>query len=107
MVEQRTVNPLVASSTLARGAILLGSTRGLGHNPFTVAAGVRIPYRVPIEVYMTTDKNFRLNRQVKGILALMKGTKEQKNHYKKMMIRAQIAAETAQRNALKGREQKD
>ena len=29
---------------------MLGSSRGLGHRPFTARTGIRIPYRVPFVV---------------------------------------------------------
>ena len=51
-----------------------------------------------------TDKNFRLKRSTKIQMALMKGTTEDRNHYKKMMIDAQLAEESARRAALKSKE---
>jgi len=53
---------------------------------------------------MIADKNFRLKKSVKTQMSLMKGTKEDRNHYKNMMIQAQLAEEAAKRAALKSKE---
>ena len=53
-----------------------------------------------------TDKNFRLKRSTKVQMALMKGSTEDRNHYKKMMIDAQLAEEAARRAALKSKDDK-
>lgn len=51
-----------------------------------------------------TDKNFKMWKSTKTQMALMKGTKEDKNHYKKMMIDAQLCYESAKRAALKSKD---
>lgn len=51
-----------------------------------------------------SDKNFRLKRSTKIQMALMKGTTEDRNHYKRMMIDAQLAEEAARRAALKSKD---
>ena len=53
---------------------------------------------------MTPDKNFKMWKSTKTQMALMKGTKEDKNHYKKMMIDAQLCYESAKRAALKSKD---
>jgi hypothetical protein len=52
------------------------------------------------------DKNFKMWKSTKTSMALMKGTKEDRNHFKKMMIQAQLAYEAAKRAALKSKEGK-
>lgn len=42
-----------------------------------------------------TGANFRLSKTFKRMVALMKGTQEQRNGWKRMFIDAQHAAETA------------
>lgn len=42
---------------------------------------------------MKPTKNFRMSGQTKTMLALMCKTKEQRSHYKAMMIQAQLASE--------------
>jgi len=56
---------------------------------------------------MTPDKNFRMWKSTKTQMALMKGSKEDKNHYKKMMINAQLCEETARRAALRSNDNKE
>ena len=53
---------------------------------------------------MTPDKNFRMKRTTKSMLALMHGTNEERNHFKRMMIDAQLAEESAKRAALKSKD---
>lgn len=53
---------------------------------------------------MVPDKNFRMKSSIKGMLALMKGSKEDRNHFKKMMIDAQLSEEAARRAALKSKD---
>lgn len=53
---------------------------------------------------MITDKNFRLKRSTKMQMALMAGSKEDQNHYKKMMIDAQVSYDAAKRAALKSKD---
>jgi hypothetical protein len=53
---------------------------------------------------MTPDKNFKMWSSTKTQMALMKGSKEDKNHYKKMMIDAQLCFESAKRAALKSKD---
>jgi hypothetical protein len=38
-------------------------------------------------------KNFKMKKSTKRMIALMKGTNQQRAEYKKMMIQAQLAAE--------------
>lgn len=53
---------------------------------------------------MIADKNFRMKPSTKGIIALMKGNKEQKNQFKRMMIQAQLHEEAAIRASLKSKD---
>lgn len=53
---------------------------------------------------MTPDKNFKMKSSYKGILALMKGSKEDRSHLKKMLIDAQLHEEAARRAALKSKD---
>jgi hypothetical protein len=53
---------------------------------------------------MTPDKNFRMKSTTKTMIATMAGTKEQKAHFKKMMIEAQLQEEAAKRAALKSKD---
>lgn len=55
---------------------------------------------------MIPDKNFRMKRSTKVILGLMKGSKEDRNQFKKMMIDAQLSEESAKRAMLKSKDQK-
>jgi hypothetical protein len=55
---------------------------------------------------MVADKHFRLKRSFKVSIALMKGSKEDRDHFKRMMIDAQLCEEAAKRAALKSKEQK-
>ena len=56
---------------------------------------------------MTPDKNFRMWKSTKTQIASMAGTKEDRNHYKKMMIDAQLCEEAARRAALRSKDTKD
>lgn len=53
---------------------------------------------------MTPDRNFKMSRSTKIMLASMHGTPAQKSAWKKSMISAQLHNEAAQRNALKLKE---
>ena len=53
---------------------------------------------------MTPDKNFKMKSSYKGILALMKGSKEDRSHLKRMLIDAQLHEEAARRAALKSKD---
>ena len=53
---------------------------------------------------MTPDKNFRMKKPIKSMLALMGGSKENKNGWKRMFIDAQLHEEAARRAALKSKE---
>jgi len=55
---------------------------------------------------MIPDKNFRMKKSSKGILALMKGSKEDRAHMKDMLIQAQLHDEAARRAALKSKDHK-
>lgn len=55
---------------------------------------------------MTPDKNFKMKRSTKILMATMQGSKEDRNHFKRMMIDAQLSEEAARRAALKSKEQK-
>ena len=52
---------------------------------------------------MIADKNFRLKKPFKRMIALMGGSKEARNHMKKMLIDAQLSEESAKRAALNPR----
>jgi hypothetical protein len=41
---------------------------------------------------MKPGKTFKLSKTTKRIMALMGGTNEDRNHYKRMMIQAEMAA---------------
>jgi hypothetical protein len=56
---------------------------------------------------MTPDKNFRMKPQIKTMISMMKGSKEDRNHFKKMMIDAQLCEEAARRAALKSKDTGD
>jgi hypothetical protein len=53
---------------------------------------------------MTPDKNFKLKKPYKTMIALTKGTKENRNQLKKMLIDAQLCEEAARRAALKSKD---
>lgn len=53
---------------------------------------------------MIPDKNFKMKRSTKIVMALMKGSKEDRNHFKHMMIDAQLHEEAARRANLKSKE---
>lgn len=56
---------------------------------------------------MTTDKNFRMTKQSKRMVALMGGTDaHQRGHLKRMLIQGQVAEEAARRAALKSKDKK-
>ena len=50
---------------------------------------------------MIPDKHFRMSKPVKTMLALMAGSKENKNGWKRMFIDAQLHEEAARRATLK------
>jgi hypothetical protein len=52
---------------------------------------------------MIPDKNFRMNKQNKSILALSRLDPEARRHLKHMMIQAQLHEEAAKRAALKSK----
>jgi hypothetical protein len=56
---------------------------------------------------MTPDKNFKMNSASKCMIALMKGSKEDKNHFKKMLIQSQLCEEAARRASLKSKDHGD
>lgn len=56
---------------------------------------------------MTPDKNFKMWPSTKGRIASLKGSKEDKNHLKRMMIDAQLCYESAKRAALKSKDAGD
>ncbi len=51
--------------------------------------------------FKKSDKNFRMGKTEKAHLALMKGTKDQKDHWKKMLIDAQISEQECRQNPTK------
>lgn len=53
---------------------------------------------------MTPDKNFRMKPQIKTMISMMKGSKDDRNHFKRMMIDAQLCEESARRAALKSKD---
>lgn len=54
---------------------------------------------------MIPDKNFRMKRSTKCMIALMRGESQQgRNQFKKMMIQAEMHEEAAKRAALKSRD---
>lgn len=53
---------------------------------------------------MTPDKNYRMSSTIKTMITLMKGSREDKNHFKRMMIDAQLCEESARRAALKSKD---
>lgn len=56
---------------------------------------------------MTPDKNYRMAPMIKTMITMMKGTREEKNHFKRMMIDAQLCEESARRAALKSKDTGD
>jgi hypothetical protein len=52
---------------------------------------------------MSPDKNFRLNKTAKRMIALMGGSAESRNQYKRMCIEAQVTLEAAHRQSLKSK----
>jgi len=56
---------------------------------------------------MTPDKNFRMKKPYKTMIALTKGTKENRNQLKKMLIDAQLCEEAARRAALRSNDNKE
>ena len=53
---------------------------------------------------MIPDKNFRMSKPIKSMLALMRGSKEQVNGWKRMFIDAQLHEDAARRASLKTKE---
>lgn len=53
---------------------------------------------------MTPDKNYRMSSTIKTMITLMKGSREDKNHFKRMMIDAQLCEESARRASLKSKD---
>jgi hypothetical protein len=51
-----------------------------------------------------SDKNFKLSKSAKRMAALLRGSKEDKNHFKRMMIAAQVKEEAVIKTRLKGRD---
>ena len=50
-----------------------------------------------------TGPNFKLSKTVKRSMALMKGTNEDRNHYKRMMIDAEYSASIVPKSSKKDR----
>lgn len=50
------------------------------------------------------DKNFKMSRDTKIALAFLKGSKEDRDAFKRTMIQAQLVEEAAKRAALKSKE---
>jgi hypothetical protein len=53
---------------------------------------------------MTPDKNFKMKKPYKTMIALTKGSKESRNQLKRMLIDAQLHEEAARKAALKSKE---
>lgn len=53
---------------------------------------------------MSPDKNFRMSKTTKRMLALMKGPDSARHHFRHMMIDAQLSEEAAKRAALKSKD---
>lgn len=53
---------------------------------------------------MTPDKNFRMKPQIKTMISMMKASADDRAHFKKMMIDAQLCEEAARRAALKSKD---
>jgi hypothetical protein len=56
---------------------------------------------------MTPDKNFKMPVSSKTRIALFKGSKEEKNYLKHMLIQSQLSEESARRSMLKSKDNKD
>lgn len=52
---------------------------------------------------MKTDKNFRLSKRSKTMVALLCKSSEERNHLRKMMTQGQSAQEAAQKQALRSK----
>lgn len=52
---------------------------------------------------MVPDKNFRMSKTTKRMIALMGGTDADRAQFKKMMIDAQLSSESAKKAALKSK----
>lgn len=52
---------------------------------------------------MKPDKNFKMSKTTKRMIALMRGSDQQRMHFKRMMIDAQLSAESARRSGFKGK----
>ena len=52
---------------------------------------------------MKTDKNFRLSKRSKTIVALGCSSAEDRNHLRKMLTQGQAAMESAHRQSLRGK----
>ena len=55
---------------------------------------------------LVSDKNFKMWKSTKVMMTLMKGTKEDRNSFKKGMIDAQLTCEAAKRASLKSKDSK-
>ncbi len=55
---------------------------------------------------MIPDKNFRMKKPFKRMVALMGGTKNGSDHLKSLLIGAQLSEEAARRMALKSKDHK-
>jgi hypothetical protein len=55
---------------------------------------------------MTPDKNFRMSKMSKTMIALMPGNTDAhiRGHYKRMLVQCQLAEEAAKRSALKSKD---
>ena len=53
---------------------------------------------------MTPDKNFRMKKSYKTMLALLKGTADQRHGWKHTFIDAQLHEESAKRAAMKSKD---
>jgi hypothetical protein len=52
---------------------------------------------------MKTDKNFRLSKRSKTIVALICNSAEERNHLRKMLTQGQAAMEAAHKQSLKSK----
>ena len=52
---------------------------------------------------MKTDKNFRLSKRSKTLVALNCTSAEDRNHFQKSMVQAQAAMEAAHRQSLRAK----
>jgi len=52
---------------------------------------------------MVADKNFRLSKASKTLITMARGSAETRNHFKSMMVQAELAAEAARRQSLKAK----